>query len=64
MKKRALAILLSLAMVFTMTPAAFAASGSDSDHWAKGSFDRWADYGVLKGDENGNANLDNNMTRG
>ena len=63
-RRQAIAVFLSLAMVFTLTPWTFAASGEDSSHWAKGSFDRWAGYGVLKGDENGNANLDANMTRG
>ena len=63
-QKKVLAVLLSLAMVVSMMPGMVFAANDASEHWAQGAFDEWAENGVLSGDENGNANLDNSMTRG
>ncbi len=72
MKKKLLSILLSLAMVFSLLPmSAFAAETGTSgknfpdivSHWGKASIERWAGYGVLNGDNKGNFNPDNPMTR-
>lgn len=53
-------------MVLTMLPmAAMAASFDDvaDDHWAAGSIDRWAGYGVLGGHGDGTFTPDKSMTR-
>ena len=63
-QKKVLAVLLSLAMVVSMMPGMAFAANDASEHWAQSAFDEWAENGVLSGDENGNANLDNSMTRG
>jgi len=65
MKRRMLAVLLTLIMVIGMVPAtAFAAPAfNDIDgHWAEEAIDRWADYGIVAG-MNGGFNPDGTMTR-
>lgn len=63
-KKKVLAVFLSVTMVISiMSPMVFAA-GDTAGHWAENAYNVWQDNGVLSGDQNGNANLDNPMTRG
>ncbi|MBR7148010.1 MAG: S-layer homology domain-containing protein, partial [Firmicutes bacterium] len=65
MKRRMLAVLLTLIMVIGMVPVtAFAAPAfNDIDgHWAEEAIDRWADYGIVAG-MNGGFNPDGTMTR-
>ena len=51
MKRKALAIVLTLLMLVSVLPmGAFAASYSDTEgHWAEASIDRWTDAKVLEG---------------
>ena len=51
MKRRALAVVLTLMMLVSVLPmAAYAAKFSDTvGHWAESSIDRWTDEGVLQG---------------
>ena len=65
MKRRMLAVLLTLIMVIGMMPAtAFAAPAfADIDgHWAEEAIDRWAEYGIVAGMDGG-FNPDGEMTR-
>lgn len=66
MKKRVLALILTLSMVFTMLNTAFAASPSDfSDlpaDWSRGAVERAIENGLLSG-ANGKINLTAQLTR-
>lgn len=66
MKRKSLAVLLALCMVFSMFPAAAAAStpgyGDVDEHWAKEAIDRWSGHGVVEG-SNGLFEPDQNLTR-
>ena len=65
MKKRMLAIFLGVCLVVALLPgAALAANFADTEgHWSEAAVDRWSDYGVINGDENGDFNPTDNMTR-
>jgi uncharacterized repeat protein (TIGR02543 family) len=69
--RKGLALLLSAAMIVSMlalpvlAEEQVASSFPDvAGHWAEGSIDRWAVYGIVKGDEYGKANPDSQLTRG
>lgn len=51
MKKRFLAILLTVCMVISMVPVAMAAPayGDTDGHWAESSINRWSGYGIVQG---------------
>lgn len=51
MKKRFLAILLTVCMVISMVPVAMAAPayGDTDGHWAESSIERWSGYGIVQG---------------
>ena len=69
--RKGLALLLSAAMIVSMLALPVLAEEQSSPsfpdvagHWAEGSIDRWAVYGIVKGDEYGKANPDSQLTRG
>ncbi len=66
MKRKSLAVLLALCMVFSMFPAVTAASASDygdaDGHWAEEAIDRWSQCGVVEG-SNGLFAPDQDLTR-
>ena len=62
--KKFVALFLCLCMAMTFAPAAFAVTYSDIDaHWAEGSIDRWASYGIIEDSFDGEFNPDGSMTR-
>ena len=67
MKRKILAALLTLVMVFSLLPvSAWAEETTYSDvagHWAQAAILRWSDYGVLQGSE-GKFSPDGTLTRG
>lgn len=67
MKRKILAALLTLVMVFSLLPvSAWAEETIYSDvagHWAQAAILRWSDYGVLQGSE-GKFSPDGTLTRG
>lgn len=66
MRKKILALLLIVCMLASMvvTTATAAEIGDvPDDHWAKESAERWVGHGVMEVDENGNFNLEQEMTR-
>lgn len=67
MKRKILAALLTLVMVFSLLPVfAWAEETTYSDvagHWAQTAILRWSDYGVLQGSE-GKFSPDGTLTRG
>lgn len=65
MKRKALAIVLTLLMLVSVLPmGAFAASYTDTEgHWAEKSIDRWTDAKVLEGMGNNTYAPDENLTR-
>ncbi len=67
MKRKILAALLTLVMVFSLLPvSAWAEETTYSDvagHWAQTAILRWSDYGVLQGNE-GKFSPDGTLTRG
>lgn len=67
MKRKILAALLTLVMVFSLLPvSAWAEETTYSDvagHWAQTAILRWSDYGVLQGSE-GKFSPDGTLTRG
>ena len=67
MKRKILAALLTLVMVFSLLPvSAWAEETTYSDvagHWAQSAILRWSDYGVLQGSE-GKFSPDGTLTRG
>jgi hypothetical protein len=64
-ERKALAILLAVCMVLTMNPLMGFAGGEDltvsnhsrfpdvTGHWAANQINKWADLGLIKGDERG-----------
>lgn len=64
MKRKLLAILLIVCLVISIAPAALAAGYDDTDgHWAEGSIERWASYGIIEGVGDGEFSPDGTMTR-
>jgi len=64
MKKKLLAILLTVCMVFSMAPAALAAGYQDIDgHWAEDAINRWSQAGIVQGND-GKFDPYGQMTRG
>ena len=67
MKRKILAALLTLVMVFSLLPvSAWAEETTYSDvagHWAQTAILRWSDYGVLQGSE-GKFSPNGTLTRG
>lgn len=67
MRKRFCAIVLAVAMVMSLIPAAMAASPSryedTAGHWAEASIERWSGYGVVGGVGNDLFAPDNTLTR-
>lgn len=64
MKKKLLAILLTVCMVLSMAPAALAAEFGDTDgHWAEDAISRWSGYGIIEGYD-GQFNPGGELTRG
>ena len=66
MKKRILAMILVVVLVFSLAATSLAASFTDmsKDHWAAGSVDRWAEAGVLSGVSNNKFDPEGYVTRG
>lgn len=66
MKKRILAMILVVVLVFSLAATSLAASFTDmsKDHWAAGSVDRWAEAGVLSGVGNNKYDPEGYVTRG
>lgn len=64
--RKALAILLCLAMVFCYMPlVASAATFTDTqNHWGQSDIDQWSGYDVIKGNPDGSFGPDDLMTRG
>ena len=49
-RKRICAWFITVAMLLTMLPSAFAVSFADTrGHWAKDEINRWSDRGVIQG---------------
>ena len=49
-RKRICAWFITVAMLLTMLPAAFAVSFTDTrEHWAEDVINRWSDRGVIQG---------------
>ena len=64
LRKRIISILLSIAMLSTLLVPAFAASFPDVEgHWSAAAVERWSEAGVFKGDDKGNFNPGNSITR-
>ena len=75
MKKKLLSIILSLAMILSLFPVGALAANGDAQpianktfadvagHWGQASIERWANCGVLNGDDTGKFNPNNPMTR-
>lgn len=64
MLKRITSIVLALCILCTLTLPVFAAGYKDTaNHWAKKAIDEWSDYGIVKGEPNGNFYPDRQMTR-
>ena len=64
MKRKALSILIVLALVFTLLPVTALAVYSDvQDHWAKDAIDKWSDLGIIQGSD-GDFRPDDSITRG
>lgn len=64
--KKFLSLVLIVAMVCSLGVPAMAAEETKRDyegHWSESSIDRWADAGLVKGDQNGNVNADQVLTR-
>ena len=61
--KRVASLFLSVAVVLTMLPAAFAADDLDG-HWSQDAMETWMDYCVIKGYEDGSVRPDKSITRG
>ncbi|EJZ44290.1 hypothetical protein HMPREF9630_02150 [Peptoanaerobacter stomatis] len=64
MKRKRIALALSLIMILTSINIPLSQAQSDiENHWAKQTITKWQQEGLLKGDKNGNINPDNNITR-
>lgn len=64
--KKMLSLVLIVAMVCSLGVPAMAAEETKRDyegHWSESSIDRWTDAGLVKGDQNGNVNADQALTR-
>lgn len=67
MRKKFLALLLSLCMLMSLTVTAAAAEYTDADaipDWAQGAVDRWTDAGIMEAEEDGTFNSEHQLTRG
>lgn len=66
MKKRILAMILVVVLVFSLAATSLAASFTDvdKDYWAADAIERWADAGVLSGVGNDKYNPEGLVTRG
>lgn len=62
MKKNIATSLLAGTLVLAQAAPAFAAD--TTGHWAQDALNTWQNYGVIKGDENGNLMPDSGITRG
>ena len=63
MKKNIATSLLAGTLVLAQAAPAFAAADT-AGHWAQDALNTWQNYGVIKGDENGNLMPDSGITRG
>ena len=63
MKKNLATSLLAGTLVLAQATPAFAAADT-AGHWAQDALNTWQNYGVIKGDENGNLMPDSGITRG
>lgn len=63
MKKKLASSLLAGTLVLAQTAPALAA-GDTAGHWAQDALDTWQNYGVIKGNEDGNLMPDSGITRG
>lgn len=67
MKRRMMAVLLTLCMVLSMMPTVAFAAGSDftdtDGHWAESIIEKWADYGVVSGLGNNKFGPNNELSR-
>ena len=63
MKKKLATSLLAGTLVLAQAAPAFAA-GDTAGHWAQDALNTWQNYGVIKGDQNGNLMPDSGITRG
>ena len=63
MKKKLASSLLAGTLVLAQAAPAFAA-GDTAGHWAQDALDTWQNYGVIKGNEDGNLMPDSGITRG
>ena len=62
--KKTLAMLLTLALVFSLAVVPAAAGYTDTEgHWADPSIERWSEAGILKGGEDGTFRPNDPMTR-
>ena len=63
MKKKLATSLLAGTLVLAQAAPAFAA-GDTAGHWAQDALNTWQNYGVIKGNEDGNLMPDSGITRG
>lgn len=63
LKKKLASSLLAGTLVLAQAAPAFAA-GDTAGHWAQDALDTWQNYGVIKGNEDGNLMPDSGITRG
>ena len=64
MKKRLMAILISVCMLISVSATALAADFADTQgHWAEEAIDRWSSAGVVNGVSDDNFNPNGTMTR-
>ena len=65
MKKKLISLVLSLSMTlsFAVIPAHAASYPDIVNHWGEEAIEIWSDYGIVEGDDLGNFNPDNFMTR-
>lgn len=63
MKKKLASSLLASTLVLAQAAPTFAA-GDTAGHWAQDALDTWQNYGVIKGNEDGNLMPDSGITRG
>lgn len=63
MKKNLATSLLAGTLVLAQAAPAFATADT-TGHWAQDALNTWQNYGVIKGDENGNLMPDSGITRG
>ena len=64
MNKKFISWLLVLCMTVTIASVPVFAAYTDTEgHWGEEAINRWSGYGIVNGDDKGNFNPDNNMTR-